>query len=72
MGAAFGEARRKIIWFLECCASCGRQLIVQEAKKRKCNEGYNVAIGEYEDMVKVGVVDPTKVDPEARLFCVHE
>ncbi|HEY5768607.1 MAG TPA: chaperonin GroEL [Terrimicrobium sp.] len=36
-------------------------LIVQEVKKRKGNEGYNVATAEYEDLVKAGVVDPTKV-----------
>jgi chaperonin GroEL len=36
-------------------------LIVQEVKKRKGNEGYNVATGEYADLVKAGVVDPTKV-----------
>jgi chaperonin GroEL len=36
-------------------------LIVQEVKKRKGNEGYNVAAGEYEDLVRAGVVDPTKV-----------
>ena len=37
-------------------------LIVQEVKKRKgSNEGYNVATGEYEDLVRAGVVDPTKV-----------
>ena len=34
---------------------------MQEVKKRKGNEGYNVATGEYEDLVKAGVVDPTKV-----------
>ena len=36
-------------------------LIVQEVKRRKGNEGYNVATAEYEDLVKAGVVDPTKV-----------
>jgi len=36
-------------------------LIVEEIKKRKGNEGFNVATGEYEDLVKAGVVDPTKV-----------
>ena len=36
-------------------------LIVQEVKKRKGNEGYNVATGEYEDLIKAGVVDPAKV-----------
>jgi chaperonin GroEL len=36
-------------------------LIVQEVRKRGGNEGFNVATGEYEDLVKAGVVDPTKV-----------
>ena len=36
-------------------------LIVQEVKRRKGNDGYNVTTGEYEDLVKAGVVDPTKV-----------
>ena len=36
-------------------------LIVQEVKKRKASDGYNVATGKYEDLVKAGVVDPTKV-----------
>src|SRR2546421_7228773 len=40
-------------------------LIVQEVKKRKGNEGYNVATGQYEDLVKAGVVDPTKVTRSA-------
>ena len=40
-------------------------LIVQEVKKRKGNEGYNVATGEYVDLVKAGVVDPKKVTRSA-------
>jgi chaperonin GroEL len=40
-------------------------LIVQEVKKRKGNEGYNVVTGEYVDLVKAGVVDPTKVTRSA-------
>jgi len=40
-------------------------LIVEEIKKRKGNEGYNVATDEYEDLVKAGVVDPTKVTRSA-------
>jgi chaperonin GroEL len=36
-------------------------LIVQEVKSRSGNEGYNVATGEYVDLVKAGVIDPTKV-----------
>jgi chaperonin GroEL len=40
-------------------------LIVQEIKKRKGNEGYDVASGEYKDLVKAGIVDPTKVTRSA-------
>ncbi len=40
-------------------------LIVQEVKKGKGNDGYNVATGSYEDLVKAGVVDPTKVTRSA-------
>jgi chaperonin GroEL len=36
-------------------------IIVQEVKRRKGNDGYNVASGVYEDLVKAGVVDPKKV-----------
>jgi chaperonin GroEL len=36
-------------------------IVVQEVKRRKGNEGYNVATNEYEDLVKAGVVDPKKV-----------
>jgi chaperonin GroEL len=40
-------------------------IVVQEVKRRKGNEGYNVATGEYEDLVKAGVVDPKKVTRSA-------
>ncbi|HWL54506.1 MAG TPA: chaperonin GroEL [Chthoniobacteraceae bacterium] len=40
-------------------------LIVQQVKQSKDNEGYNVATGVYEDLVKAGVVDPTKVTRSA-------
>ena len=36
-------------------------VVVQEIKRRKGNEGYNVSTGVYEDLVKAGVVDPKKV-----------
>ena len=36
-------------------------VVVEEVKKRKGNDGYNVATGEYTDLVKAGVVDPKKV-----------
>jgi chaperonin GroEL len=40
-------------------------LIVSECKRRKGNEGLNIATGEWEDLVKAGVVDPTKVTRSA-------
>jgi chaperonin GroEL len=36
-------------------------VVVEEVKRRKGNEGYNVSSGDYEDLVKAGVVDPKKV-----------
>jgi chaperonin GroEL len=47
--------------------NAGREgaLIVEEIKKRKGNEGYDVATGEYTDLVKAGIVDPTKVTRSA-------
>jgi len=44
-------------------ANAGREsaLIVEHVKKAKGAEGYNVATGEFEDLIKSGVVDPTKV-----------
>jgi len=35
--------------------------VVQKVLEGKGNFGYNVASGDYEDLVKAGVVDPTKV-----------
>src|SRR6516225_2125026 len=40
-------------------------VVVQEVKRRKGNEGYNVSSGAYEDLVKAGIVDPTKVTRSA-------
>jgi chaperonin GroEL len=40
-------------------------VIVEQVKKAKGNEGYNVATGEYEDLVKAGIVDPKKVTRSA-------
>jgi len=45
------------------CANAGVEgaVIVGQVLSGKGNYGYNVATGEYEDLVKAGVVDPTKV-----------
>jgi chaperonin GroEL len=40
-------------------------VVVEAVKKSKGNEGYNVATGEYEDLVKAGIVDPKKVTRSA-------
>jgi len=40
-------------------------LIVEQVKNAKGNNGYNVATGEYTDLIKDGVVDPTKVTRSA-------
>ncbi len=40
-------------------------LIVSEVKKHTGNVGYNVATGEYVDLIKAGVLDPTKVTRSA-------
>jgi chaperonin GroEL len=47
--------------------NAGREgaLVVEEVKKRKGNEGYDVANDEYTDLVKAGIVDPTKVTRSA-------
>ncbi|MFA6392023.1 MAG: chaperonin GroEL [Patescibacteria group bacterium] len=36
-------------------------VVVEEIKKLKQNEGYNALTNQYEDLVKAGIIDPTKV-----------
>ncbi len=47
----------------QLCKNAGidGSLVVQEVLKQKAGFGYNVTTGQYEDLVKAGVVDPTKV-----------
>jgi chaperonin GroEL len=47
----------------QLCANAGVEgsTVVQEVLRRKSAEGYNVATGEYQDLVAAGVLDPTKV-----------
>ncbi|HRZ16430.1 MAG TPA: TCP-1/cpn60 chaperonin family protein, partial [Candidatus Hydrogenedentes bacterium] len=35
--------------------------VVQNVRAKKGNTGYNAATGEYEDLMKAGIIDPTKV-----------
>ncbi len=60
---------------LKACESPLRQLVnnaglegsivVQEVKKAKQSNGYDVATDQYTDMVKAGIIDPTKVTRSA-------
>jgi chaperonin GroEL len=45
------------------CANAGVEgaVVVGQVMANKGNYGFNVATGDYEDLVKAGVVDPTKV-----------
>lgn len=51
----------------QLCANAGEEgaLVVQEVLKSKGAMGYNVATGKFEDLLKAGVVDPTKVTRSA-------
>ena len=40
-------------------------VVVEKVKGMKGNEGFNAATGEYVDMVKAGIIDPTKVTRSA-------
>jgi chaperonin GroEL len=40
-------------------------IVVQQVKKSKQNHGYNVATGEYVDMIVAGIIDPAKVTRSA-------
>jgi len=47
----------------QLCANAGVEgsIVVQEVSRNEGSWGYNVSTDEYEDLVKAGVVDPTKV-----------
>ena len=51
----------------QLCANAGEEgaLVVQEVLRSKGGMGYNVATGKFEDLIKAGVVDPTKVTRSA-------
>ena len=36
-------------------------IVVQDVRNGKASYGYNVATGQYVDMLKAGIIDPTKV-----------
>ena len=66
-----GDAQIGVDIVRKACESPLRQLVlnaggegsivVQEVARAKGNSGYDVSTGEYVDMVKAGIIDPTKV-----------
>jgi chaperonin GroEL len=53
------------LWQLVNNAGVEGSVVVQEVKKLKGANGYDVANAEYVDMVKSGIIDPTKVTRSA-------
>ena len=47
-------------WIAQNAGSDGA-IVVQKVREMKSEEGYNAATDTYEDLVKAGVIDPTKV-----------
>ena len=56
---------QKIIDHYERPRNVGNFGSTQEVKGRKAAEGFNANTGEYVDMFKAGIVDPTKVTRSA-------
>lgn len=55
------NALRKPLWQIAQNAGKDGGVVVNEVLKAEGNHGYNAALDTYEDMVKAGIVDPTKV-----------
>ncbi len=47
----------------QIASNAGREgsVVVEKVKEAKANVGFNAATGEYEDLIKAGVIDPKKV-----------
>ncbi len=46
---------------IACNAGLEGGIVVEKVKAMKGNQGFNAATDEYEDMLKAGIIDPTKV-----------
>ncbi|MEK7085141.1 MAG: chaperonin GroEL, partial [Patescibacteria group bacterium] len=55
----------KPLWQIAENAGVSGSVVVEEVRKHKGNMGYNAATGEYEDLIKAGIVDPKKVTRSA-------
>lgn len=55
------NAIKEPLWQIAENAGVSGAVVVEEVKKLKGNMGYNAVKNDYEDLIKAGVVDPTKV-----------
>jgi len=59
------NAIERPLWQIAENAGVSGSVVVSEVKKREGNEGYNAAADSYEDLMRAGVIDPTKVTRSA-------
>lgn len=59
------NAIREPLWQIAENAGVSGAVVVEEVKKLKGNMGYNALTNTYEDLIKSGIVDPTKVTRSA-------
>ncbi|MBI5742531.1 MAG: chaperonin GroEL, partial [Candidatus Niyogibacteria bacterium] len=59
------EAIEKPLWQIAENAGVSGSVVVDAVRKLKGNHGYNAATAGYEDLIKAGIVDPTKVTRSA-------
>lgn len=59
------NAIKEPLWQIAENAGVSGSVIIEEVKKLKGNMGYNALKNTYEDMIKAGIVDPTKVTRSA-------
>lgn len=59
------NAIKEPLWQIAENAGVSGAVVVEEVKKLKGNMGYNAVKNNYEDLIKAGVVDPTKVTRSA-------
>ena len=59
------EAIQKPLWQIAENAGISGSVVVEAVRKLKGSHGFNAATGEYEDLIKAGIVDPTKVTRSA-------
>ena len=61
------EALRSPAWQIAQNAGVDGDLVVEKILEKSGTNGYNAATGEYEDLVKAGIIDPALVAREALL-----